>query len=637
MIPKLIKGRGIKGVALYVLFDKRAQPDGKPGPEPVPRPPAGTVFEEIAFDRAQTSERVGFTATRNLSTDDPHEAWRLMCQTAILQDDLRAKAGVRAGGRKTENQVGHLSLSWHPDENPDQAEMERAADSALKAMGWDHLEAMIVEHTDEAHKHVHIIVCMIDPETGRTAPNRQNDFARVLQPWAYEFEKAQGRIRCADRAETVEARAAGEKGGRYANTTHRKDWAHQKEVERANALAERLSAYDAARASPLEQLQKAERDALYEKAKAQAKQLTQDVREVFKPAWAQLYRDQKRATEELKRALGSETRTDDLARFLNRNQDTLLKAFKSADEAKKHWPEVVSGRETQRFLEAGQIAERKALSDRNNAARQDAHKAFWGQYGAAIEVMRTKQADERAAAQRIADERAKQQAKPAPTPQTLEQVSRGARAEVLREVDARAATERTAQATAREAQQITEAATKAVELGKQEAARRVAEARAAEKAAAIKPKPPNVLPTPANLNLFKPPPTPIPQPAPQPTPHPSFVPSPAYDLRQRVIFHPGTAAQELKPARPEELPQQAADRRAQIDRRFIDAEKRQRTPSHAEADAHAAERVRAEQAAAKARAAQEQQQPKISDKVAQAYDEMARRRLHRKPGFDRER
>src|SRR3569833_1482605 len=103
MVPKLhAKGKSFKGAAAYLLHDK---------------------------DRAQSANRVAWTEVRNLATDDPDVAWKVMAAIAMDQDRLKQQAGVKKTGRKSSDSVLHYTLSWHPEEQGkiDRAEMMRAA------------------------------------------------------------------------------------------------------------------------------------------------------------------------------------------------------------------------------------------------------------------------------------------------------------------------------------------------------------------------------------------------------------------------------------------------------------------------------------------------------------------------------
>ena len=64
---------------------------------------------------------------------------------------VMAAAGIAATGRKSAKSVYAYSLSWHPDEAAtlDRAEMMKAAESSLIALGAEGYQAVIVAHQDE--------------------------------------------------------------------------------------------------------------------------------------------------------------------------------------------------------------------------------------------------------------------------------------------------------------------------------------------------------------------------------------------------------------------------------------------------------------------------------------------------------
>ena len=164
MVPKLhAKGSSFKGAAAYVLHDK---------------------------GQADSADRVGFTATRNLAVDDPDMAWRIMAATAMDQPRLKAEAGVKNTGRKSHKHVLHLTLNWHPDQKPTQEEMLEAADGALRALGAEKHQALIVMHNDEAHDHLHIVCNRVSPEDGRHLSSSKEKLK--LSQWAQAYEEKTG-------------------------------------------------------------------------------------------------------------------------------------------------------------------------------------------------------------------------------------------------------------------------------------------------------------------------------------------------------------------------------------------------------------------------------------------------------------
>ena len=179
MVPDIAKtGHSFKGAMAYYLHDKGAQ----------------------------TAERVAWAETRNLMTDDPRAAMRIMVATAQSADELKAAAGVRAAGRKSNAHVYAYSLAWHPDEagQLDRAEMLRAADSSLKVLGAENHQAVIVCHQDQKHPHIHVIVNRVDPATGKML-STSNDRLK-LSDWANAYERERGVILTPKREEKRELR-----------------------------------------------------------------------------------------------------------------------------------------------------------------------------------------------------------------------------------------------------------------------------------------------------------------------------------------------------------------------------------------------------------------------------------------------
>ena len=84
MTPKIhARGGSFKGLATYLMHDPKAE----------------------------TAERVDWTHTLNLANDHIPSAVSEMLWTARYAEVLKQQAGIRAGGRTTENPVKHFSGS----------------------------------------------------------------------------------------------------------------------------------------------------------------------------------------------------------------------------------------------------------------------------------------------------------------------------------------------------------------------------------------------------------------------------------------------------------------------------------------------------------------------------------------------
>ncbi len=177
MVPRIASnGRSFKGAGLYYLHDKNAS----------------------------TRERVAWTYTQRMVTDDPDKAIKVMAYTAMHQAELKRHAGVAETGRKLQKPVFTFSVAWHPDQNPDKQHMLETAQAAIKHLGLEEHEVLFVAHRDEPHKHVHAIVNRVHPVTGKAAVLSKSK--EKLQDWAYAYEEEHGRIYCPERVENVKKR-----------------------------------------------------------------------------------------------------------------------------------------------------------------------------------------------------------------------------------------------------------------------------------------------------------------------------------------------------------------------------------------------------------------------------------------------
>ena len=122
-----------------------------------------------------------------------------MAATVTYATELKALAGVRAGGRRLEKPVAHYSLSWASDEKPTLATMVTAARASLRALGLEDHQAVLVAHRDGTTPHVHVVANRVSVEDGRAAPLSQSRLQ--LSRWAEAYERTQGRIQCPRRVE----------------------------------------------------------------------------------------------------------------------------------------------------------------------------------------------------------------------------------------------------------------------------------------------------------------------------------------------------------------------------------------------------------------------------------------------------
>lgn len=186
MIPDIARtGSSFKGALAYYLHDKKREGESE----------------------RLSSDRVAWTETRNILTPDPELAGRIMAATAMDADRLKREAGVRNTGRKSAQSVYAYTLAWHPEEAKTltRAEMVRAADETLRALGAEDRQAIFVCHTDRPHPHVHIILNRVSPQDGRMLVN-SNDRLKLSQ-WALAYRQTRGQEQyCPQRAENWDMR-----------------------------------------------------------------------------------------------------------------------------------------------------------------------------------------------------------------------------------------------------------------------------------------------------------------------------------------------------------------------------------------------------------------------------------------------
>ena len=300
MVPDVAKaGHSFNGAFAYYLHDKR---------------------QDEAAAQPVTAERVDWTETRNLITDDPETARRVMIATAYSADELKAAAGVKNSGRKSTAHVYAYALAWHPDEAArlDRAEMVRAVDQSLKVLGAEKHQALIVCHTDRAHPHVHVILNRVDPETGKMLAT-SNDF-RKLSDWANAYERERGQIVTPLREEKRQTReqfkAAAEKAApepapaKPAVRPSPPALAPQRPAQRPpapsmvpseaailKALTDDQKARHKAAWPALSAKNKADREAIYSAYGEQIKAASMQHKDIARPLWAQHFRQERQAAQ----------------------------------------------------------------------------------------------------------------------------------------------------------------------------------------------------------------------------------------------------------------------------------------------------------------------------------------------------
>lgn len=178
MVPSVAqRGSSFKGAGAYYLHDK-----GK-----------------------DTSERVAWSVTHNVPTQNPEKALNWMAYTAMNADSIKMQNGGFMGGYKSQGKpVYAYSLAWHETDQPSREEMEKAAFSSLEKLGLKDHEAVIVAHQDQKHPHIHVITNLVNKETGKTQAPKMD--YKQLSTWAQAHDLEHGREHCPLRKENNQKR-----------------------------------------------------------------------------------------------------------------------------------------------------------------------------------------------------------------------------------------------------------------------------------------------------------------------------------------------------------------------------------------------------------------------------------------------
>ncbi|WP_424973332.1 relaxase/mobilization nuclease domain-containing protein [Dinoroseobacter sp. S76] len=256
MTPKVSRGTSFKGVGQYLLHDKAAT----------------------------TSDRVAFIDTMNLPTANANAAIAHMIDTATHADDIKRAAGVSLAGQKQQRPVYHYSLAWHPSETVTMDVQMEAARESLKALGFDDRQALIVGHNDTEHPHVHVVVNLVSTENGKF-PSLSNDRVK-LSEWALDYERRRGVVFCKDRETNQAAREQGQ--WVKDDSPSRSAWMAWKKAETKQLWEEYRKDRDAAREG-----RKGQYDALYQQRQNRLETRRQEVKQLFKPTWREVFQRQR--------------------------------------------------------------------------------------------------------------------------------------------------------------------------------------------------------------------------------------------------------------------------------------------------------------------------------------------------------
>lgn len=390
MIPRVAgSGQSFQGAGLYYLNDKQDAGRDRSGD-------AKRAFDKVGdyalHDKhgQRTAHRVGFTAILNMEAETPAQA---IDQMTASYDRYRVKEANKRG-RKLTKPVYVYSLAWAPDQSPTQDDMMSAARSSITALRLEGLQTLIVQHTDEPHPHIHVIVNRIERD-GSRARNIAFDQLRFSR-WAEQYERDHGGIRCEQRVRNNELRSQGIMTrdtvslSRAEYTAKERAEARAWERWRREQDAFRKEAHRANREA-LWAKQLGEREALEANTRARAVADRVTAKTKFQPQWRALY--QRQAMQSRMVAEANRGGLFERACFVLANRQLLAKAggLRVRDVARL----IFSGKALARRVESIHRGERTALATWERKLADGAARIAWREHMQDFRLMRTRQRLER--------------------------------------------------------------------------------------------------------------------------------------------------------------------------------------------------------------------------------------------------
>lgn len=268
MIPDVTKtGRSFKGAFLYYLHDKNAM----------------------------TDDRIEFTHTVNLATDNPDLAWKMMSFTFQHQNDIKRAAGTSLAGKKHTDPVYAYSLSWTDVENPTKEEMIAAGLESLKILDLTNNEVVIVAHNDTDNPHIHLIVNKVDLDTGIAAKVFKDHYR--LQEWGEEYDRQRGNSFCPNRTKNIERRRNGDYERDRGNNLSKAEFHRWLREHSKEAFEQREKD-----TKHLSKIHRKQRKELLQTKRKDIDQQRKKQKEHHRPQWSLIYKQQDNDRQALKKA-----------------------------------------------------------------------------------------------------------------------------------------------------------------------------------------------------------------------------------------------------------------------------------------------------------------------------------------------
>jgi ATP-dependent exoDNAse (exonuclease V) alpha subunit len=188
MIPVIVKGHGVSGALRYVMSEGHIEKKEDAVTYALMRAVGDTPTKTYKTLAEDEQTRVEILGGQNFGFDI-HDARTVELARRMMEWNGKPE-NQASRGRKCEVDCLHLMLNWDKGLTPDNAEKLEAGQSVLKALGMENAQAVFVAHHDKEHAHLHVVASRIDPTTGKTFS--QKDDQIIAQAWGVQWDRQHG-------------------------------------------------------------------------------------------------------------------------------------------------------------------------------------------------------------------------------------------------------------------------------------------------------------------------------------------------------------------------------------------------------------------------------------------------------------
>lgn len=167
------------------------------------------AMQYVMTPKPEKGERVGFAYVRNMGTMTTNDSPEALAARMRLNVESH-----RNNGHRSNKPLKHFVIAFSPEDTSRLTPeiLQEYADKHLEALGLSEHQAVIAEHIDTDHRHLHLIINKVHPVTGKLW--NDSHAVRTAAPVTTELDAKHGLTAPATRAFSQEAehRTAYDKG-----------------------------------------------------------------------------------------------------------------------------------------------------------------------------------------------------------------------------------------------------------------------------------------------------------------------------------------------------------------------------------------------------------------------------------------